>query len=121
MVQIENLPLVLTGLGLTASVLYYTMVLRNANKTQQQQLETRQAQLFMQIYNKFSESDFMEKYEIVMRKVTYESYEDYVEKYINKNQMNENIMVGSLLTYFEGIGVLLEDGLVDPEKIVRLL
>ena len=51
MVQIENLPLVLTGLGLTASVLYYTMVLRNANKT-------RQMQLFMQFYSKLTDLNF---------------------------------------------------------------
>lgn len=49
MVQIEYLPMVLTGLGLTASILYYTVILRNANKAQQLQLESRNAQLFMHL------------------------------------------------------------------------
>jgi hypothetical protein len=55
MVQIEYLPIVLTGIGIIVSILYYTSVLRNANKTQQQQLDTRQAQLFMQMYNKWGD------------------------------------------------------------------
>ena len=65
MVQIENLPIVLTGLGLTASVLYYTMVLRNANKTRELQLraqeqaeDTRQTQFFMNVYNRFQDPEF---------------------------------------------------------------
>ena len=48
--MIEYLPLVLTGIGITVSILYYTSVLRNANKTQQMQLETRQAAMFMKLY-----------------------------------------------------------------------
>ena len=47
--MIEYLPIVLTGIGLTASILYYSINLRNANQTQQMQLETRQLQLFMNI------------------------------------------------------------------------
>ena len=41
--MIESIPLVVTGIGLTASIVYYASILRNANKTQQQALETRQA------------------------------------------------------------------------------
>ena len=45
--MIEYLPLVLTGIGIIVSILYYTSVLRNANKT-------REAQLFMQSYKETS-------------------------------------------------------------------
>ena len=44
MIQIEYLPIVLTGIGIIVSILYYAMVLRNQNTT-------RQAQLLMQINN----------------------------------------------------------------------
>jgi len=43
MASFEFIALILTGLGLTASIVYYANVLSNANKTQQLQLETRQA------------------------------------------------------------------------------
>ena len=38
--MIEYLPLVLTGLGLTASIIYYASILRNQNKTRQRDWKT---------------------------------------------------------------------------------
>jgi hypothetical protein len=45
MASFEFLAIILTGLGLTASIVYNAINLRNANKTQKQALETRKAQL----------------------------------------------------------------------------
>ena len=59
MASFEFLAIILTGLGLTASISYYAMVLRNQNKT-------RQAQLFMQIYSVFASDDFFERGGTVM-------------------------------------------------------
>ena len=50
MVSIEVLALILTGLSITASILYYTSVLRNQQRTQEHALETRQAQFFYSIF-----------------------------------------------------------------------
>ena len=49
MITFEQALYVLPILALTVSILYNTINLRNANKTQQMQLETRQVQLFMNI------------------------------------------------------------------------
>ena len=38
MIQIENLPIVLTGIGIIVSILYYTSVLRNTSKSRQIQV-----------------------------------------------------------------------------------
>jgi len=48
----EFLAIILTGLGLTASITYYAMVLRNANKT-------RQTQLFMNLFTQLRSKDFV--------------------------------------------------------------
>ena len=58
MVSFEFLAVILTGLGLTASIVYYASILRNANKTQEIQLETRQAQLYMEFYRDFKKKEF---------------------------------------------------------------
>ena len=57
MASFEFLAIIFTGLGLIVSILYYTSILQNANKTRELQLqaqeqatETRQAQLLMQVY-----------------------------------------------------------------------
>ena len=47
MITLEQVLYVLPLLGLTISLFYYGMILRNANKTQQIALETRQLQLYM--------------------------------------------------------------------------
>lgn len=68
MASFEFIAIILTGFGLTASILYYSSILRNANKTRELQLkaqelqlkaqehaiETRQAQLFMQILTHYN-------------------------------------------------------------------
>ncbi len=51
MITVEQVIYVLPILALTASILYYTLNLRTANKNQKMQLETRQAQLFINVYN----------------------------------------------------------------------
>ena len=49
MASLEFLAIVLTGLGLTVSIVYYATILRNANKAQQHATETREIQIFMQL------------------------------------------------------------------------
>ena len=62
MASFEFLAVILTGLGLTVSILYYTTVLQNANKTQQSQLETRQAQLYMQVFQELNSEKRWKEY-----------------------------------------------------------
>ena len=50
--MIETLAFILTGLGLTASIVYYASVLRNANTT-------RKTQLYMQLFLIISSEEFM--------------------------------------------------------------
>ena len=59
MVSLEIIALVLTGLSITVSIIYYANVLSNANKTQQLTLENRNAQLLMRIYDKYTETELM--------------------------------------------------------------
>ena len=40
--MIENIALVLTGLSITASIVYYSTILNNANKTRELQLKAQQ-------------------------------------------------------------------------------
>ena len=115
--MIESIPYVLTGIGIIVSILYYTNVLGNANKTQQMQLETRQAQLFMQIYDKWTDPEFNE----MVNEVIHKEWKDYDEWYDNTNNWahnsentGKNRAVGQ---YFEGIGVLVKRGLVDVQLV----
>ena len=115
MVQIENLPLILTGLSITVSIVYYTSVLRNAKKTQQIQLETRQAQLFMQFVNPFLSGE-KSTYWHEIREWEMSDYDDFIRVWSDP----ENRKSFSQMSYwFETLGVYVREGLI-PIRLVAL-
>jgi hypothetical protein len=118
MVSIEVIALVLTGLGLTASIVYYANILNNANKTQQMQLETRQAQLFMQIYNQWNTSEFGLQYEKCMS-MEWRDFDDFENKILNTVEAANTWRM--VTRFFEGIGVLVHRGLVDVTLVDDLM
>ena len=66
MASFEFLAIIVSVLGLAASITYYAIILNNANKTQQQQLETRQTQLFMSINKDMTSKEFVTNYYAVL-------------------------------------------------------
>jgi hypothetical protein len=127
MASLEFLAIILTGLGLIVSILYYTSVLQNANKTRKLQLraqelatETRQAQLFMNIYNHWNTSDFWKNYWSILDR-EWTDYDDYQSKYGRKNSLEANANAATLFAFYEGLGVLVKRGLIDPHFVDDLL
>ena len=102
MVDYQTVSIVLTGIGLIIALTYYALQIRNQNRT-------RQAQLFMQIYNRFNEVELTSKYDEILLKTEWKDYE------------NERSIIGSLAAFFEGIGVLVEQDLVDIRLVSRLI
>jgi hypothetical protein len=105
--MIEYLPIVLTGVGIMASILYYASVLRNANKTQIMQLETRQTQLFMDLKKQLDAPAFLETYFKVMNTYHWKDYADYMENFGPTKHPDKAAEIYSLVNFFHGIGVLL--------------
>ena len=114
--MIEYLPFVLTGIGIIVAIIYYTLTLRNTNKTQQLQLETRQAQLFMQIYNRLTYTDFTEKWNEVLN-YEWTDHDDFINKYGQKNNPKKNAEIMSLNNFFHGLGVLVAMGRIDIDLL----
>ena len=110
MFQIEYLPIVLTGIGIIVSILYYSSVLRNANRT-------REAQLFMNVYDKWSDPEMGKAYQIA-NNAQYSSYEEYME--INNNE-DFRWAIRKIIGYYEGVGVLVREGLVDIRLVALLM
>ena len=117
MIDYSTLAIVLTGLGLTASILYYTMVLRNANKTQQLALETRQAQLFMQMYNRWRDTfKTNEHYSVLSRKIS--NWEE-LKSIINSDE-NYVLVLSEIAGFYEGLGVLVKAGYLSIHPIALM-
>jgi hypothetical protein len=109
--MIEYLPLVLTGIGIIASILYYASVLRNANTT-------RQAQLYMGLINTFNSLEFRTQWHLI-ESAKWEDYDDYHEKYLPGSDVLTAIVMH--FTFFESIGGLVEKKLIDIDLIDGIL
>ncbi len=67
----------------------------------------------MQIYQKFSDTEFFTKFRNTMS-LEIRDYDDFRDNFYSVGPKNKEIgiQIGSLFAYFEGIGVLIEENLV---------
>ena len=119
MITIEQIVYVVPILALTVSILYYAIVIQNQNKTQKMQLETRQATLFMNVYNRWDVDMANALHEVLSWE--WNDFDDFMEKYgWYKNRENYTATAGKLTGYFEGIGVLVKEGFVNIRLIALM-
>jgi hypothetical protein len=110
--------------GILVGIVYYLTIMRNSQRTreltlkaQEHTLETRQAQLFMQIYSLRHSTDYFLKYQEFLNS-EWTDYDDYIEKFGDPETIAKTLSLGA---YFEGIGVLVKRGLLDPTLVDDIL
>jgi len=112
MVDVQTISIVLTGLGIIGAIIYYTLTLRNANKT-------RQAQLFMNLHETYMEESYQISEAIMLNDWQWNDYDDFMEKYGYKT---ENYgMFAKEGTFLEAIGVLVNRGMIDVTLVDDLM
>ena len=123
MASFDVLAIVVSILGLTASIVYYANILNNANKTrilqlkaQQQAEETRQTQLYMRLWDKWDSEDFFKHYLNVLS-WDFDSFDDFQTKYGFPDNREVFMSYGLIDSFFEGIGVLVKRGFLDAEIV----
>jgi len=112
MVTIDAILDVLPMMSVAVAIIYYAMTLRNSNRMQRLALETRQAQLFMQLYNTFASEEFLERAAEVAE-VEWEDTRDYWE---NHHRMK----YWAHWMWLNGLGLVLKEGLISPEMVYHL-
>jgi len=112
MVSLEVIAIVLTGLGLAASIIYYANILNNANKT-------RELQLFMQMYQNQNTEDWWTKWAEVIN-LDVEDYDDFLVKFDHSINPESFGRRGEIWYSYNVIGYLLMDGDIDIKKAWRL-
>jgi len=113
--------------GILVGIIYYITIMRNSQrnqeltlKAQEQTLETRQAQLFLNIYNVYSSKQFQRGREELMHLREWTDYDDFA-KYGSDVDPEAKATWDSILMWLEGLGVLVKRGLIDPELVHDLL
>jgi hypothetical protein len=131
MVDLQTIGVLMTGVSVTVAAVYYIFTLRINMKTQQlalksqelalkaqqQSQETRQAQLFMGIYQTFYSPAFAEN-EFILTQTEMKNMDDY-----HKMAKDSKVWTafGIWYSYYEGIGVLVREGLVDIRLVAELM
>jgi hypothetical protein len=119
MASFDVIAIVISILGLAASITYYAMVLSNANKTQNQQLETRQTQLFMNLFPTVTSVDFNQRYQEMLG-AEWTDYDDYLEKYGPIKNPEAAAKRFTTWQVYNGIGFLVMENYMDIEKVELL-
>ena len=115
---------IMGSLGVFVAAIYYVFNMRatiqarqEANQTQRQQLATRQAQMFMEIYKQASTKDFNNAIMKVFQS-KWDSYEEYSELYNDQEFMDASNLTQM---FFEGVGVLVKEELLDIRWVALLM
>ena len=120
MVSLEVIAILLTGISISASLVYYSTILKNANNTQKTQLETRQAQLLMDLSTKYQSTEYrQDSTEISLQE--WKDYEDWKQKYGLEVNPESWAKWQSIAAFYNGVGVLLRRNLIDISLVNDLL
>ena len=139
-----TLPIILQFLqtaGILVGIIYYITIMRNQQRTreltlesqelarkaqeqslkaQEQALETRQTQLFMYMYDRWSDPEFMKHYYEIME-WSWTDYDAFWERYGASKNPDTYLHFSTIGKFFEGVGVLVKRELVDPSLVDDLM
>jgi len=119
MVDAQTISIVFAGLSIGLAAIYYMLTLRNSQRAQRLQLETRQAQLLMQLFTRLNERGLHDQISEILVRWEWSDFVEFMEKYGPENNFegyNTFSMVG---TYFNGMGILVQENLVDIHLVTR--
>jgi hypothetical protein len=108
--ELQVLSLLSVSAGVIVAVVYYTLLLRDTNKT-------RQAQLFMEVYKQMSDPVFLGSYTDLMNT----EWKDIDEGYRKITSPGTFKSFWQVTSFFEGIGVLVRQNLVDLRFVALLM
>ena len=113
MVDYASLSIILTGIGIIGAITYYSFQIRNQNRI-------REAQMLIQIWQKFSDPDFLARY-MEIRSREWSDYEEYKEKYSYEVDPENYVQSLSVGTTLSGVGVLVGRKFIDPGYVDDLM
>ena len=117
MIDIQTVLTYLTLISVPVGVFYHIMTLRNTRKNQEMQLETRQAQLFMQLYDKTMSKEFTDAHK-EFSGLRFDDYTEYKDWIMNLPENPKKYDAWAYLaTFYEGLGLLVMEGLASIRMV----
>lgn len=97
------------------------MELRHMRQTRDTELETRQAQLFMQLFEYLNSEKFMKDWTDIVWVWEWTDYDDYWKKYGTETNLEAHVKHMNLWKYFDCVGILVKRGLVDLDFMSEMI
>jgi len=119
MIDIQTISILIAAASVVIGVSDFILSSRYAREERRRELETRQAQLFMTIYDSFHHPEFFDRYTDFLS-WHWDDYDDFMKRYGPKNPKAWYGM-GSVAAFFEGIGVLVHQKLIDVDLVAQLM
>ena len=118
--DVQTATVVITGISIIIGVIL-------SINSRKQELETRQAQLFMQIYNRWTSQEVTKSYGALRYKYLEQDWIAFCEDlFSNRQGKNPDVDLDwysehqMLATFFEGLGILVKKDLVDLSMVEDL-
>jgi hypothetical protein len=105
--------------GVLVAAVYYVMTIRTTQRNLKENLETRQTQLYMQIYQQMSDEKFGKIY-IDFMNTTWKDYDDFEKKYGSDEHPENYAKRWNLWYTCDGVGYILRRGRIDVETVTNL-
>ncbi len=80
-----------------------------------------QARLFMEVYNRYNEREITEAIEDIHHNWSWVDYDDFWSKYGPESNIEKYTSMQIVSRFFDGVGVLVDKGLVDIDLVNRLM
>jgi hypothetical protein len=121
LVDVTEISVVVAAAGVLVGVVYYVLDMRNQSRMRHTEIETRQANLFMQIYAEYYNEDFLTDLNEVLFSWNYKDFDDFWQKYGPLANPKAFAKFDAVGCYFKGIGVLLKKNLIDLNLVDELM
>jgi hypothetical protein len=117
LIDLVDFSIISAALGVLVGVVNSIFASRRAEKQRQTEIEARQAELFMGVFSYVLDPEFLDMYWKVLG-MNWEDYNDFVTKYMTTDERKYQLLA---LRYFDGIGVMTYNGLIDIRLVRDLM
>ena len=106
---------------MSIAAIYYTLTLRYTRRNQELQLETRQAQLLKQIHDYYTSEEYKGQAIELYFRWQWKDLEEFTAKYGPETNPEAYKLYSSVVSFYEGVGVLVKRGLIDKTLVDDLM
>jgi hypothetical protein len=117
--EIQAAYYMIAATGVLVAAAYYIMNIRATQRNMKTTLDTRQAQLYMAIYQDLTSTETIDKF-IKILNMQFKDYDEYERKYGSDNNPEFFTIRYSYVQKMNGLGWLVKQGLIDKMWIYEM-